>query len=78
MKNLAFAMVLVAVLGVTQATPAHAFSLKRAARHVTLRKVLGAPFYCVGFTVALVADLTVIPLTAGAEHYIKGEPITGW
>lgn len=49
--------------------PAHAFSL---------RKVVGAPFWCVGFAVCVVADLTVVPLCKGVTHYIDAPAIKGW
>lgn len=39
------------------------------------RKVLGAPFWIVGFTVTLVADVTVVPLCEGATHYIDAPSV---
>ncbi len=43
-----------------------------------LRKVLGAPFWAIGFTVTLVGDITVVPLYNGAMHYVNGQSVTGW
>lgn len=34
------------------------------------RKVLGAPFWCLGFAVTLVADVTIVPMYEGATQYI--------
>lgn len=39
------------------------------------RKVLGAPFWIVGFTVTLVADVTVVPLCEGVTHYIDAPSV---
>lgn len=40
------------------------------------RKVLGAPFWCLGFAVTLVADVTVVPLYKGATHYIDAPTVS--
>lgn len=60
------------------AAPAHAFSIKRFASHCTIRTVVGAPFYAVGFGVLMVTDLTVTPVIKGAKQYIYGAPIAGY
>lgn len=39
------------------------------------RKILGAPFWVIGFTATLVADVTVVPLYEGATHYIDAPSV---
>lgn len=62
-------MIIAAVVILATTSPANAFSL---------RKVLGAPFFAVGFTAALIADVTVVPIYNGAKHYIYEPAISGW
>lgn len=63
------AVIMSALLAVALCSPAHAFSL---------RKVLGAPGFAVGFVVAMTADLTVVPLRKGFKHYVIAPAIKGW
>lgn len=65
MKRLVVAL----VLTLTVMQPAHAG---------ILRKVLGAPFYAVGFTIALVADVVATPFKQGADHYVNAPAVKGW
>jgi hypothetical protein len=65
MKQFIVAVIMCAVV----AQPAHAG---------VLRKVFGAPFWVVGFTVALVADVVAVPFKQGAKHYIDSPAMPGW
>lgn len=42
------------------------------------RKLLGAPFWAVGFVATLVADVTLVPLKDGALHYVRKPAVRGW
>lgn len=62
---------LILALLLSQSAPAFAY-------HINARKILGAPFFAIGFTAALVADVTVYRLYKGAKHYDQNPPIKGW
>jgi hypothetical protein len=42
------------------------------------RKILGAPFFAVGFVVTLIGDLVATPFKSGSQQYIYGAPVKGW
>lgn len=63
------ALFLSLIISLVICTPAHAFSL---------RKVLGFPGFVAGFTVAMAADLTVVPLYRGFKRYVVAPAVKGW
>lgn len=51
--------------------PCHAFKLNG-------RKILGAPFYAIGFGTALLVDITLVPFGKGQYKYHTAPAVKGW